>query len=143
MRKKGASKGDPLWPQGAQIQVTSSLVELTQQNLIFVVIVFIAALNCIIKSRGKVLKEITVSKFKYREQLFFRTRFEMGFNPVNRACYSDRLRFSEGDKISYRLKHPYKNGTTHLSFTCSEFFKKLIALVPPQGTSYSYSTSKQ
>jgi hypothetical protein len=36
-----------------------------------------------------------------------------------------------GEKVKLKLKTAYKDGTTHLLFTYSEFMEKLMALVPP------------
>ena len=50
------------------------------------------------------------------------------------AVAEDRLRVTSKGEITYRLKKPYTDGTTHLIFSPLEFMEKLAALVPrPRG----------
>jgi len=42
-----------------------------------------------------------------------------------------RLSMTENDKVSYRLKTPFRNGATHVIFETEDFIAKLAALVPP------------
>jgi hypothetical protein len=42
-----------------------------------------------------------------------------------------RLSMTEDDKVSYRLKTPFRNGATHVIFETEDFIAKLAALVPP------------
>ena len=43
---------------------------------------------------------------------------------------NDRLRRDERGRIPYRLRHPYRDGTTHVVFTQTSFLKRLCALIP-------------
>ncbi|MAB80822.1 MAG: hypothetical protein CMJ89_15850, partial [Planctomycetes bacterium] len=38
---------------------------------------------------------------------------------------TDRLTFDERGRILYRLRHPYRDGTTHIVFTPTSFLKRL------------------
>jgi hypothetical protein len=38
---------------------------------------------------------------------------------------------TEDEKVSYRLKTPFRNGATHVIFETEDFIAKLAALVPP------------
>jgi hypothetical protein len=42
-----------------------------------------------------------------------------------------RLSMTEDEKVSYRLKTPFRNGATHVIFETEDFIAKLAALVPP------------
>jgi hypothetical protein len=42
----------------------------------------------------------------------------------------DRLAWLPDGRLTYRLKTPWRNGTTHVIFEASEFIEKLAALVP-------------
>lgn len=44
-----------------------------------------------------------------------------------------RLSLTEEDKVCYRLKTPFRNGTTHVIFEPADFIAKLAALVPLPG----------
>jgi ribosomal protein S27E len=46
------------------------------------------------------------------------------------AVSTHRLEWVEGGKISYELKTPYRNGTTHVLFEPLDFIARLAALVP-------------
>lgn len=46
------------------------------------------------------------------------------------AIAMDRLSLTEEGDISYELKTPYRNGTTHIIFEPLDFISKLAALVP-------------
>lgn len=46
------------------------------------------------------------------------------------AVSTQRLKRLPDDKISYELKTPYKNGTTHVLFEPLDFIARLAALVP-------------
>jgi len=46
------------------------------------------------------------------------------------AVSTHRLERGEGGKISYELKTPYRNGTTHVLFEPLDFIARLAALVP-------------
>lgn len=43
----------------------------------------------------------------------------------------DRLTFQADDRVCYKLKKPWSNGTTHIVMTQMELMEKLAALVPP------------
>src|SRR5258708_3940432 len=47
------------------------------------------------------------------------------------ALANTRLEAMNGGRISYHLKRPWADGTTHLVFTPLELIEKLAALVPP------------
>ena len=42
-----------------------------------------------------------------------------------------RLTLTEENKVAYRLKSPFRNGTTHIIFESDDFISKLSALIPP------------
>ena len=44
---------------------------------------------------------------------------------------NERLEIIADKKVKLQLKTPYRDGTTHLLFTFSEFIEKLMVLVPP------------
>ena len=43
---------------------------------------------------------------------------------------TDRLTLDERGRILYRLRHPYRDGTTHIVFTPTSFLERLCALIP-------------
>lgn len=43
----------------------------------------------------------------------------------------ERVSIASENKVLMKLKNPYLDGTTHLSFTQEDFIKRLIALIPP------------
>jgi len=43
---------------------------------------------------------------------------------------NDRLTRDERGRILYRLRHPYRDGTTHVVFTPTSFLERLCALIP-------------
>src|SRR5690606_32690393 len=47
------------------------------------------------------------------------------------AVAADRLSLTEQGLIRYRLKTPYRDGTTHVLFEPLDFLARLAALVPP------------
>jgi phage FluMu protein Com len=47
------------------------------------------------------------------------------------AITDSRLSRDYSGNILYKLKRSYDDGTTHLRFSPKDFFKKLIALIPP------------
>jgi hypothetical protein len=46
------------------------------------------------------------------------------------AVCLDRLSTSIDGKVSYELKHPFRDGTTHILFSPEDFMARLAALVP-------------
>jgi hypothetical protein len=44
---------------------------------------------------------------------------------------NDRVTLTSAGQVCYKMKAPYKDGTTHLVFEPLEFIEKLCALVPP------------
>ncbi len=51
---------------------------------------------------------------------------------VARPAYAkDRVERGESGQILWRLKNPWKDGTTHLKFSEEEFLERLISLIPP------------
>jgi len=46
------------------------------------------------------------------------------------AICLERLTTNIDGKVSYELKHPFRDGTTHILFTPSDFLARLAALVP-------------
>jgi hypothetical protein len=60
-----------------------------------------------------------------------RTKVERLCRYISRPAVSThRLERVEGGKISYELKTPYRNGTTHVLFEPLDFIARLAALVP-------------
>jgi hypothetical protein len=47
---------------------------------------------------------------------------------------ADRLKVLPGGRLSYQLKAPWRNGTTHVIFEPLEFLEKLAALIPAPRT---------
>jgi hypothetical protein len=47
------------------------------------------------------------------------------------AIATERLSRLEDDRLLYRLKHRWRDGTTHVVFTPQELVEKLAALIPP------------
>ncbi len=43
---------------------------------------------------------------------------------------TERLTLDERGRIPYRLRHPYRDGTTHIVFTPTSFLERLCALIP-------------
>jgi len=55
-----------------------------------------------------------------------------GLLPVARPpLAAGSLQRISGDALSFKLKTPWQDGTTHLIFSPMEFIEKLAALVPP------------
>ncbi|MBT4500214.1 MAG: hypothetical protein HOC74_20965 [Gemmatimonadetes bacterium] len=51
---------------------------------------------------------------------------------MNRApLATDRLRLIDADHLTFRLKIPWSDGTTHLLLSPLERIEKLAALIPP------------
>ncbi len=46
-------------------------------------------------------------------------------------CVTERLSILPGGRVSYRLSHKWRDGTTHVLFEPLELVEKLAALVPP------------
>ena len=46
------------------------------------------------------------------------------------AICLERLKVRADSQIQYELKHPFRNGTTHILFSPLDFLSKLAALVP-------------
>ena len=46
------------------------------------------------------------------------------------AICLERLSTDAGGKVIYELKHPFRDGTTHILFTAEDFLARLAALVP-------------
>ena len=44
---------------------------------------------------------------------------------------SARLTESTGGQLNYRMKSPWRDGTTHVSFSPLDFIARLVALIPP------------
>ena len=64
-------------------------------------------------------------------QPYQRDRLERLCRYVTRpAICLDRLTLRVDGKIQYELKHPFRNGTTHILFSPLDFLSKLAALVP-------------
>ncbi|MBT3430165.1 MAG: hypothetical protein HN428_07045 [Proteobacteria bacterium] len=42
----------------------------------------------------------------------------------------ERLSTNAAGQVSYELKHPFRDGTTHILFTPEDFLARLAALVP-------------
>jgi hypothetical protein len=59
-----------------------------------------------------------------------RRRFERLNYAARPPVAIDRLARLPDGRLTYRLKTPWRNGTTHVIFEASEFIEKLAALVP-------------
>ncbi|MBT3870976.1 MAG: hypothetical protein HOF19_23985 [Gammaproteobacteria bacterium] len=46
------------------------------------------------------------------------------------AVCLERLSTNAAGQVSYELKHPFRDGTTHILFTPEDFLARLAALVP-------------
>jgi len=44
---------------------------------------------------------------------------------------TERLTEFFPDKLLYKMKTPWKDGTTHISFSPLDFIARLVALIPP------------
>jgi hypothetical protein len=42
----------------------------------------------------------------------------------------DRLSTNAAGQVSYELKHPFRDGTTHVLFTCEDFLARLAVQAP-------------
>ena len=49
------------------------------------------------------------------------------------AICLERLSINSSDQIVYQLKHPFRDGTTHVLFSPEDFVARLAALVPRPG----------
>ena len=62
---------------------------------------------------------------------FGRERLERLCRYVTRpAVCLERLSTNAAGQVSYELKHPFRDGTTHFFFTPEDFLARLAALVP-------------
>lgn len=60
-----------------------------------------------------------------------RERFERLVRYVTRpAICLDRLSLRNDGQVQYELQHPYRDGTTHVLFSATDFISKLAALIP-------------
>ncbi len=61
-----------------------------------------------------------------------RTRLESVCRYILRpALACDRLHRLSGGRIRYQMRHPWRDGTTHMIFEPEEFIARLAALIPP------------
>ena len=52
--------------------------------------------------------------------------------PRARLWQAGRLQITDGEQLTFRLKTPWSDGTTHLLLSPLELIEKLAALVPPR-----------
>mgnify|MGYP003966953893 FL=1 len=47
------------------------------------------------------------------------------------ALSQERIALGQSGRVIFKLKNPYRDGTTHLEFTPEQFIKRVITLIPP------------
>ncbi|NRB37004.1 MAG: IS91 family transposase [Pseudomonadales bacterium] len=79
-----------------------------------------------VKVNGFSLHAGVVCQAKERKKLERLCRY------ISRGALSEkRLSLSKQGQVTYRLKTPYNNGTTHVVFSPMDFMARLAALIPP------------